>query len=68
MLGVLIGALLLLLMIGLVVLQGAIEWYDFDPDAWLESIFKKKDTAKTAAKKDEKKTAKPAAKKKRAKR
>jgi len=49
MLGVFIGVVLLLLLIGLVVLQGAIEWGKFDFD----SIFKKKEgpakTVKAAA-------------------
>jgi hypothetical protein len=62
MLGVILGALLLLLFIGLVVLQGAIEWFGFDPDKWFESIFMKKDTGKVIEKKETKKPVKTAAK------
>ncbi len=68
MLGVILGALLLLLFIGLVVLQGAIEWFDFDPDKWLESIFMKKGAEKATGKKEAKKPAKSTAKKKGSKR
>jgi hypothetical protein len=55
MLGVIIGVLLLLLLIGLVVLQGMIEWGNFDPD----TFFKRKEGASS---KDSKKPAAPAKK------
>jgi len=62
MLGVILGALLLLLFIGLVVLQGAIEWFGFDPDKWFERIFMKKDGGKAIEKKETKKPIKSTAK------
>ncbi len=55
--GVIIGLLLLLLLIGLVVLQGMIEWGNFDTDAF----FRKKDDAGKKPAKAEK-TAKKASK------
>lgn len=55
MLGVIIGVVLLLLLIGLVVLQGMIEWGNFDAD----KFFKPKETG--AVVKD-KKAVKPATK------
>ena len=62
MLGVIIGVALLLLLIGLVVLQGMIEWGNFDPD----TFFKPKQGApakgKTAAKPAKKSAKKPAKK------
>jgi hypothetical protein len=56
MLGVIIGLVLLLLLIGMVVLQGMIEWGNFDADAF----FKPKETAPAKGKKPAKpvKTAK----------
>ena len=51
-LGVIIGVILLLLLIGLVVLQGMIEWGNFD----IDKFFQKKEGAKG------KKAAKPAKK------
>jgi hypothetical protein len=47
MLGVIIGVVLLLLLIGLVVLQGMIEWGNFDTDAF----FKPKEGAPAKGKK-----------------
>ncbi len=58
-LGVFIGVVLLLLLIGLVVLQGMIEWGGFDPD----TFFNKNKAGKKGAKKP---AAKPAGKKARA--
>jgi len=59
MLGVIIGILLLLLMTALVVLQGMIEWGNFDAD----KLFKKKTTVPEAKEKPAKKAKKKAAKK-----
>lgn len=57
MLGVIIGVVLLLLLIGLVVLQGMIEWGGFDPD----KFFKPKEGAGAGpGKKPAAKTKKPA--------
>ena len=51
MLGVTIGVLLLLLLIGLVVLQAAIEWGGFDTEKIIpEKQEKQKSSKKTAAK------------------
>jgi hypothetical protein len=62
MLGVIIGVLLLLLLIGLVVLQGMIEWGNFDADKFFKpkagAVEKDKKAEKSAAKKPVKKTAK----------
>lgn len=59
MLGVIIGVILLVLLVGLVVLQGMIEWGGLDTDR----IFAKKEGAKTKAVKPAKKAAKKPAKK-----
>ena len=62
MLGVIIGMVLLLLLIGLIVLQGMIEWGNFDPD----TFFKLKQGApakgKKAVKPAKKSSKKPAKK------
>ena len=58
-LGVTIGVLLLLLLIGLVVLQGMIEWGGLDTDKWFGGN-KSKDSA--PAKEDKKEVSKPLAK------
>ena len=55
-LGVIIGVLLLLLLIGLVVLQGMIEWGGLDTDKWFGGN-KSKDAA--PAKEDTKTVSKP---------
>jgi hypothetical protein len=57
--GVILGILLLLLLIGLVVLQGMIEWGGFDLDKWFGKKTQGKDKAKE--------TKKPAKKAKKAK-
>jgi hypothetical protein len=59
MLGVLIGLTLLIILIGLVVLQGMIEWGGFDPD----KFFKKGDGKSKKAGKTAEKPAKKASKK-----
>ncbi len=61
-LGVFIGVVLLLLLIGLVVLQGMIEWGGFDPDVFLEKLKAGKKGAKKPAAKPAKKNAKAAKK------
>jgi hypothetical protein len=61
-LGVFIGVILLLLLIGLVVLQGMIEWGGFDPDVFFDKLKAGKKDAKKPAAKPAKKTAKPAKK------
>ena len=45
--GVILGVVLLVLLIALVVLQGAIEWFNFDPDKLIPG--KKKEKEDTAA-------------------
>jgi hypothetical protein len=71
-LGVIIGILLLLLLIGLVVLQGMIEWGGVDTDKWFggekakdSAPLKedKKEVSKPIVKSAKKTTAKPAKKK-----
>lgn len=59
MLGVVIGVILLVLLIGLVVLQGMIEWGKFDTD----KFFKPKEGVSLKNKKEVKKAAKKPAKK-----
>ena len=73
-LGVIIGVLLLILLVGLVVLQGLIEWGGFDTDRLFKFAGKSKDSpadkselkevSKPIVKKGAKKTAKKTAKKK----
>lgn len=60
--GVILGVVLLVLLIALVVLQGAIEWFNFDPDKLIPG--KKKEKEDPAALPDKNAPAvKPAAKK-----
>jgi hypothetical protein len=59
MLGVAIGVILLVLLIGLVVLQGMIEWGKFDTD----KFFKPKEGSSSKGKKADKKEAKKPVKK-----
>jgi hypothetical protein len=66
MLGVIIGVVLLLLLIGLVVLQGMIEWGSFDADKFFKpkeaDSIKDKKPLKTANKTVKKSARKPAKK------